>query len=264
MLRKTPLFTADQIDECSGRPLNQQIYELLRSKIVDGTIAHNELIPAEQELTKMLGVSRITVKYAVNELAVAGLVRRQRGIGTVVIYDAVAPAVQGRFETMIDGLTKIGVETDVKLLDCTLGAASPAIAQKLELDIGTSVQRIVRLRTLKGEPFSFLVTYIPYDIAEKYDETLLASESLIKLLEIAGHSPVEAEQTITATAAEPAVSSNLGVAPRSPLLRIHRIMRDIEGRPVQDITAHYRPDRFEYHMHLYRENGVLTDWKTKQ
>lgn len=261
---QTPMFTANQIDENSGRPLNQQIYELLRSKIIDGSIPLNGLIPAEQELTKMLGVSRITVKYAVNELAVAGLVRRQRGIGTVVIYDAIAPAVRGQFETMIDGLTKIGVETEVRLLDCTLGAASPAIAQKLELDVGTSVQRIVRLRTLKGDPFSFLVTYIPYDIAEKYDEALLASESLIRLLELAGHTPVEAEQTITAVAAETAVSSNLGVAPRSPLLRIQRVMRNAEGRPVQDITAHYRPDRFEYHMHLYRENGRLTDWKTKQ
>lgn len=257
-------FTVDQIDEKSGRPLNQQIYELLKSKIVDGSIAFNELLPAEQELTKMLGVSRITVKYAVNELAVAGLVRRQRGVGTVVIYDAVAPAVQGRFETMIDGLTKIGVETKVKLLDCTLGAASPAIAQKLELEVGTSVQRIVRLRTLNDEPFSFLITYIPYDIAEKYDEALLASESLIKLLEMAGHPPVEAEQTITATAAEPAVAANLGVAARSPLLKIHRIMRNSEHRPVQDITAHYRPDRFEYHMHLQKENGRLTGWKTKE
>lgn len=257
-------FTPADIDEAASIPLYQQIYDLLRAKIMDGTMSLNDRLPAEQDLTQALGVSRITVKRAMNELAVAGLVRRQRGIGTVVIYDVAAPTVKGSFETMIDGLTRMGLETEVQLLDCTVGTASPAISESLQLKKVTSVQRIVRLRRLDGEPFSYLVTYIPYDIAEGYDDEQLASESLIKLLEQAGHAPVEAEQTITATSAEPAVAVNLGVAPGSPLLRIHRIMKDAKGRPVQDITAHYRADRFEYHMRLNRSNAAETDWTTEK
>lgn len=257
-------FTPAAIDEAAGIPLYQQIYDLLRAKIMDGTLALNDRLPAEQDLTQALGVSRITVKRAMNELAVAGLVRRQRGIGTVVIYDVAAPTVKGSFETMIDGLTRMGIETEVQLLDCTIGSASPAISEALDMKLGKSVQRIVRLRRLNGEPFSYLVTYIPYDIADGYDDSQLASESLIKLLEQAGHAPVEAEQTITATAAAPAVAANLGVAPGSPLLRIHRIMKDARGRPVQDITAHYRADRFEYHMRLNRNNAAETDWTTEK
>ncbi len=257
-------FTPADIDESAGAPLYQQIYDLLRARIMDGTLALNDRLPAEQDLTKALGVSRITVKRAMNELAVAGLVRRQRGIGTVVIYDVAAPTVKGSFENMIDGLTRMGIETEVQLLDCTIGAVSPAISESLDMPTGSSVQRIVRLRSLDGEPFSYLVTYIPYDIAEGYDDKLLATESLIKLLEKAGHAPVEAEQTITATSAAPAVAANLGVAPGSPLLRIHRIMKDETGRPVQDITAHYRADRFEYHMRLNRTNAAQSDWKTEK
>ena len=142
--------------------------------------------------------------------------------------------------------------------------AAPASSEALELKGGKSVQRIVRLRRLDGEPFSYLVTYIPYEISDGYDDAQLATESLIKLLEQAGHAPVEAEQTITATAAVPAVAANLGVAPGSPLLRIHRIMKDATGRPVQDITAHYRADRFEYHMRLNRNNAAETDWTTEK
>lgn len=257
-------FTPADIDESANTPLYQQIYDLLRAKIMDGTLALNDRLPAEQDLTQVLGVSRITVKRAMNELAVAGLVRRQRGIGTVVIYDVAAPTVKGSFETMIDGLTRMGLETEVQLLDCTIGTASPAISESLNLKSGKSVQRIVRLRRLDGEPFSYLVTYIPYDIADGYDDAQLATESLIKLLEQAGHAPVEAEQTITATQAAPAVAANLGVAPGSPLLRIHRIMKDATGRPVQDITAHYRADRFEYHMRLNRNNAAETDWTTEK
>lgn len=257
-------FSPKLIDETSVTPMYQQIYDLLRERIVRGELALNERLPAEQDLTQMLGVSRITVKRALNELAVAGLVRRQRGIGTVVTYDAAAPTVRGSFETMIDGLTRMGLETEARLLDCTVGAASPAIAEALELTSGASVQRIVRVRHLGGEPFSHLVTYIPYDIAEGYDDTELASESLIKLLEKAGHAPMEAEQTISAAAAEPAVAATLGVAPGSPLLRIHRIMRGAGRRPVQDITAHYRADRFEYHMRLTRDNAAESDWTTEK
>ena len=257
-------FSPADIDESASVPLYQQIYDLLRARIMDGTLALNDRLPAEQDLTQAMGVSRITVKRAMNELAVAGLVRRQRGIGTVVIYDVAAPTVKGSFETMIDGLTRMGLETEVQLLDCTVGTASPAISEALDLKSGASVQRIVRLRRLDGEPFSYLVTYIPYDIADGYDDAQLASESLIKLLEQAGHAPVEAEQTITATAAVPAVAANLGVAPGSPLLRIHRVMKDASGRPVQDITAHYRADRFEYHMRLNRNNSAEADCTTEK
>ncbi len=264
-MRQEKIFSlaADQLDEQSATPLYQQIFELLRGAILDGRLRLNDRLPAEQDLTQTLGVSRITVKRAMNELAIAGMVRRQRGIGTVVTYDASMPTVRGSFKTMIDGLTRMGIETEVQLLDVTYGAASPAIMQSLELPRGASVQRIVRLRRLAGEPFSYLVTYIPEDVAEGYDDAELASQSLIRLLEKAGHRPTEAEQTISAIAAEPAVAAVLGVAQGSPLMRIHRVMRNAKGRPVQDITAHYRADRFEYHMRFVREDGNPEDWTSE-
>jgi GntR family transcriptional regulator len=248
------------LDEDSAIPLYQQIYNQLRARIVAGDLGLNARLPAEHELTQMLGVSRITVKRAMNELAVAGFVRRQRGLGTVVIFDKDAPVIQGSFENMIDGLNRMGLETEVQLLDHVIGEASPAIAEALELPKGANVQRVVRLRRLGGEPLSHLVSYIPDDIAEKYDSAELASASLIALLERAGHAPVEAQQTIAAAAASTSVAATLGVVPGSPLLRIHRIMRDGDGRPVQVITAHYRAERFEYQMRLTRNGADQDDW----
>ncbi|NRA28626.1 MAG: GntR family transcriptional regulator [Parvularculaceae bacterium] len=253
-------LTEADIDQGSGIPLYQQVYNLLRTRIVNGELTLNQRLPAEQELTGMLGISRITAKRAMHELALAGLVRRQRGIGTVVTYDATAPVVKGQFDTLLDGLTRMGLETEVRLLDCTAGAPSPAIAEALALKADQMVQRIVRLRLLDGAPFSYLITYIPDDVAEGYEQSELASESFLSLLAKAGHAPVSAEQTISAIAAEAAVAVNLGVTPGSPLLRIHRVMRDASGRPVQDITAHYRADRFAYQMTLNKEAGAASDW----
>ena len=251
-------LSADDLDETSSVPLYQQIYTAIRLAIVSGKVPAQSKLPAEQELVQRLGVSRITVKRAFNELAIAGLVRRYRGRGTVVTFDATAPTVKGSFENLIDGLRRMGIETQVKLLDCEMISPSPAIAEALQLSRNASVQRIVRLRSLADEPFSYLVTYVPEDIAEAYNEDELASASLIALLEQAGHRPCEATQTITAVPAEAAVAAVLGVTTGSPLLRIHRIMRDETGRPVQDITATYRADRFQYEMRLTREKNA--DW----
>ena len=251
-------LSAKDLDENSSVPLYQQIYSKIRHAIVSGEVAPQSRLPAEQELVKRLGVSRITVKRAFNELAIAGLVRRYRGRGTVVTYDSSTPTVKGSFENLIDGLKRMGLETEVQLLDTEIVSPSPAIAEALKLGRGASVQRIVRLRRLAEEPFSYLVTYVPEDIAETYTEDDLATASLIALLEKAGHRPCEATQTITAVPAEPAVAAVLGVTTGSPLLRIHRIMQDETGRPVQDITATYRADRFQYEMRLTREKNA--DW----
>ncbi|MEM1380635.1 MAG: GntR family transcriptional regulator [Pseudomonadota bacterium] len=255
-------LSSDDIHPSSGTPLYQQVYDLLRGHIVSGRLKLHDRLPAEQELTQLLGISRITAKRAMQELALAGLVRRQRGIGTVVTYDASAPVVKGQFNTLIEGLTRMGLDTDVRLLDVTVGVASPAIAEALQLQPDDTVQRIVRLRYLDGQPFSHLITYIPEDIADGYDQGDLATESLLALLEQAGHRPVSADQTISATAAEAPVATNLGVTPGAPLLKIHRIMRNKDGRPVQDLTAHYRADRFAYQMTLSRPNEAASDWTT--
>lgn len=245
-------ISANQLDELSEKPLYEQIYSLLREQIVSGKVAANARLPAEKDLSDRLGVSRITVKRALNELATSGLVRRNRGLGTVVTFDASTPRVKGSFDNLIDNLTRMGLETEVQLLDCAMIAAPKEVAEALQLKPKQKIQRIVRLRHLEGAPFSYLVSCIPADVAKGYSDTELTTASLIHLLEKAGHAPKDAEQTITATAAEPAVASMLGVAPGSPLLRIHRIMRNSTGRPVQDITAHYRADRFQYHMTLER------------
>lgn len=262
MASKTLRFSASQIDQAASQPLYEQIYDLLRARIDDGTLGLNDRLPAEQDLIDQLGVSRITVKRAMNELAASGLVRRQRGIGTVVIHDASAPVLKGSFETMMDGLTRMGTDTDVQLIACTTAIASPKIITSLALSHGDKVQRIVRVRSMDNRPFSYLETYIPARIAAKYDQEKLASAALIDLLDQAGFTPVEAEQSISAVTAEPEIAKHLGIAPGSALLRVHRVMSDASGTPVQDITVHYRADRFEYHMRLSRNTGSATDWET--
>lgn len=252
-------LSPELIDEAGAKPLYQQILEILRDKIVSGQIPQGDRLPPEQELTTLLGVSRITVKRALNELATSGLVRRHRGRGTIVTFDPGAPTVKASFENLIDGLTRMGLQTKVSLIDIEEVQTGPLLSEALEVPVGTPAVRVVRTRKLEGEPFSHLVTHIPQTIASAFSREDLGHESLIALLDRAGRRPVEATQTISAQAAPDAVAGHLGVAPGAPVLCIHRIMRGEDGVPVQEITATYRPDRFQYHMRLTR--NATADWR---
>jgi len=253
-------ITKARLNENGGAPLYRQIYDLFRKQIISGKVPKNSHLPSEQEITQALGVSRITVRRALNELASSGFVTRQRGRGTVVTFNAAAPTVKASFENLIEGLNRIGVETDVRLISCKIVPASQTLTTIMELPRGAKVQRIVRMRLLDKEPFSYLITHIPEHVAEGYDAKELTSASLIQLLDAAGHRPSAATQEITAVSADEKIAGALGIAEGVPLLRIHRIMRDADHKIVQEITAHYRSDRFQYQMQLSRPSDA--DWMT--
>lgn len=255
-----PRLGPELIDESLPMPLYHQIFLVLRDRIHSGAYPTGSVLPGEQELSKLLAVSRITVKRALNELAAHGFVTRHRGRGTVVMYNAGAPVVEGRFDTLFDALQRMGLETQVELIDVADISADSELAAVMGLEDGEKVQRAVRLRRLEGDTFSYLLTHVPLDIARQYTREELASEPLLTLLKRAGAEAAEADQTITAAAAEPHVASVLKVAPGSPLLKITRIMRDRRGRVVQHIIAFYRPERFRYHMRLLRDPGEGTGW----
>jgi GntR family transcriptional regulator len=253
-------LTPDMVDENLPTPLYHQIFLILRERIVSGQLPTGTLLPGEQEMSKLLGVSRITVKRTLNELAARGLVLRHRGRGTTVAGAAVIPMVSGSFNTLLESLQREGLQTDVQLLDVREEQAGVLVGERLEIRPEQMVQRAVRLRKMNGEPFSYLVNYIPIGIARRYSLQELATLSMLTLLERAGEPPQEAEQWISAVVAPPAMSSVLDVAVGSPLLKVARIMRGSRRRPVQFIEAHYRPDRFHYHFRTQRRAGPRDVW----
>ena len=248
-------LTIDAIDHGSPTPLYRQVVELLRAEIHSGRFAPGALLPGEKDLTEHLGLSRITVKRALNELAAQGLVARQRGRGTSVTYNPAAPVVSGSFENLIDSLKLMGLSTSVRLVLVEERPASEAIADLLGVPHGAVVQRAIRVRQIEGESFSHLVTHVPLDVARKFDPSALAFRPLLQLLEEAGFRCSEAEQWITAVSASPEIARALGIAPGAPLLRTVRVMRDEAGRVVEALEGHYRPDRFQHHMRLTRRKG---------
>ncbi|HUZ63330.1 MAG TPA: GntR family transcriptional regulator [Acetobacteraceae bacterium] len=240
----------------SPMPLYHRVYVILRSRIVSGDFPVGAILPGENDLARSFGVSRITAKRALDELAAEGLVERGRGRGTRVRRRAsggiAARPISASIEGLLAALNAIGRDTSVQLLEFGYLPAAASVADRLKIEPQQIVQRAVRVRHLDGAPLSQSTTFVPERIGRRFTEADLIAAPLIDLLERAGVRVGAAEQSITATLADSQVAPRLQVAVGSPLLLIRRVVSDSGGIPVQAIDILYRPDRFEYHMTLSR------------
>ncbi len=241
--------------EESPLPLYHRVYLLLRQRIAEGAWPADVPMPGEHELAGAHGVSRITVRRALQRLNEEGLVRRRRGAGTF----ARPPHHQPRREDLyglMDNLLVMGRQTDVALLDLSYVAAPAEVAAALEVVPGTLVQKSVRLRSVACAPFSHLTAWVPERIGRTYQAQDLATQPLLLLLERAGLRAAKAEQVMSAKLADGTVAPLLRVPPGSALLWVRRQVRDEAGQVIEALEALYRPDLYEYQIAMTRGSGT--------
>lgn len=241
----------------------QRVYLLLRDEISNGTFQPGKLLPGENRLADRFGVSRITVRRALDALSSQGWVEKKTGAGSVVVDRSETPQpIAANFATLMPQLVEMGQKTTARLLSFSYGPTSAAIARALDLEAGQSVQTAVRVRYADDKAFSHLTTHVPEDIARNYDEADLATQPLFKLLERSGVHVESAYQTVTATLATPDVAEALALSVGAPLLALKRVVRDSTGRGVEHLSALYRPDMFRLEMTLSRVGaGDARHWE---
>lgn len=248
-------------DAHSQSPLYQQIYLVMRDRILSGEYPDQSLLPSENELVAQFGVSRITAKRALNELSTEGLCDRKRGKGSQVTYRPATAPLKTDVQGLLDYLFQMNMATEGFVLSFDYIAASAEIAKVMKIEAGTEIQRSIRVRHLDGTPFSYLTTYVPGDLGRVYTREHVASQAVLTVLEKTGVQVANAEQTITATLAGAKAAESLQVKLGSPLLRIVRVVFDRENRVVEYIIGLYRPDQYQYQTLLSRvSTGDAVSW----
>mgnify|MGYP006425632203 CR=1 FL=1 len=237
------------VDPTLPLPLYHQIYTRLSEKIRSGEIPTGSKIPGENQLAEALGVSRITVKRALNELAGAGLVSRRRGRGTVVIANTDLNFRESMSD-YIDNVARLRRNTNAEILERLDVEADNFIAERLQIEDGSSVEKITHRLSLKNSILSYVETYIPHDLARGFSQKNIEKEPLLTLLIKSGIDIKRAEQRLFAVRATAPIAEMMNVEVGTPLLKIHCIMVDADGRPVEDIYAWYHSDRYQYQMTL--------------
>ncbi len=238
-----------------GEAKSKQVYLLLRDRIFSGALGFDTKLPTENELAELHGVSRVTVRRALGELARERLIERRRSSGTRVIYRPSPAPLTADISGVLANLAEMGRRTAVKLLSYDCVPAQGPVAQALGVAPDQFLQRSVRVRSVDGAPFSYLTTHVPESIAVTFTKQELGSRPLLELLERAGVKVESARQRISAGLAPPDIAEVLDVRTGSPVLELIRISFDQLGRGVEHLHALYRPDRYAFEIDLVR-SGV--------
>ena len=240
-------------DRRSPVPLYYQLAAAIRESIRAGVLAPGAQLPAERELAERTGISRMTARQALADLARGGDVSVKHGVGTFVAepkltHDALH--LLGFTEEM----ERVGGSVSSRVLEQELAQAPPAIAVALDLQDGDETVRIVRLRSAAATPLLLETSWIPRSRCPGLEHEDLAHQSLYSLLEVRyGHRPRAARQTIEATSASAFESELLDIAEGSPMLRLEGVTTTDRGTPIEWFQAIYRADRVKIAVEGARE-----------
>lgn len=247
------LFTRRELDALGGEaptPLYFQLYTLLKNRILDGSIAHGTQLPTEQQLAEAFGVSRITAKRAMDELAAQELVERRRGRGTHVIHHYESKPVLAPLTGMLEHLTSMGRNTRVKVVELGYKIPPGDICAELGLNAGEKAWRLLRVRsTAEGEPFAFYISWTAGDL-QGFNRENLETRLRLNILCENGINISRIEQSITATAAQDFFAAALDMRAGEPALMLTRRSFDADDKLVDILYAYYNPRRYQYKMLL--------------
>lgn len=247
----------------AGVPLHRQLESALRALIESGQVRPGSSLPGELDLATQLGVSRHTIRHALGVLTSEGLLRRQRGRGTVVLPGAGGP--HAPFERSLTTFYAFawevrarGAEQRSFVLQREAQAAGDELAEHLQLAPTDTVERIVRLRTADGDPLVLETTFLPGRWAEQLDAETLERDSVYDVLELrCGLQVLGARETIRPAVLGRPVARLLGVRAGSPAFRVERTTWSDAG-PIEWQESIVRGDRFLYSVELPRRPQALT------
>lgn len=225
-----------------GLSLHRQLFLVLRDQIMSGMYAEGRALPTEEALCDVFGVSRITVRRSLADLAAQGLVERRQGLGTFVRDDLPRPRRLPNL-SLVDALKRSSMETDVKVLEVSQAAPPRDVATQLQLDPDTLALHAIRLRSIDGVPVMVTDAWVSNAFRKGVTASQLGKSALYEILMAGGVKFGRVIQEFTAASANRMTSEALGVELGSPMLKVIRLMHDDEERPVLHLTAYVTPDR---------------------
>ena len=226
---------------------------VLRQCIALGEVAADRALPSEAALAAQHGVSRITVRRALEELRKEGLVEPRKGSGWFVAEPPVRSPL-GTFAHVSDALAADGRQTSRKLLDYAFTDVGPPVADAL----GPAVLRIRRLYEVDGRPYDLVTSYLPEAIGSEITRKELELHGTWASLKRHGMEITHARQTLTAAAATAGDARRLQVERGHPLLVVLRTSSTANG-PVL-VSEHRHPSgRLVLDIEFFGESAATSE-----
>ncbi|MGA4864601.1 GntR family transcriptional regulator [Streptomyces lavendulocolor] len=235
------------MDRTSPVPLYFQLSQQLEAAIERGTLTPGSLLGNEIELAGRLGLSRPTVRQAIQALVEKGLLVRRRGVGTQVVHSQVKRPLE--LSSLYDDLEAAGQRPATIVLANRVEPAPAEVAAALGVPEGTDVRYVERLRFAHDEPVARLRNHLPLGLLD-LDTELLEGTGLYRMMRGAGITLHSARQKVGARAAIGLEAELLTEEKGAPLLTMERTTFDDTGRAVEFGSHIYRASRYAFEFQL--------------
>lgn len=238
------------LDRTGPVPLYFQIASGMETAIRSGAIPSGSRLENEISIGRRLGLSRPTVRRAIQELVDKGLLVRRRGIGTQVVQGTVTRPVE--LTSLYDDLDASSHAPTTQVLTNEVVPAPQDVADKLGVPAGSNVLFLRRRRGADGAPVAVLENYLPEGFLDITSEQL-RERGLYQVLRARGVAIAIARQTIGARRARADEAELLGISEGGPVLTMTRVAFDNAGRAVEYGSHCYRPDRYNFETTLVQK-----------
>ncbi|GII78872.1 transcriptional regulator [Sphaerisporangium rufum] len=235
------------LDRSSPVPLYFQVAEQISEAIRRGDLAPGARLDNEILLADRLGLSRPTIRQAIQYLVDKGLLVRKRGVGTQVVHGQVKRSV--KLTSLYDDLRLAGQTPTTRVISLRPVPAGEEVAGVLGLAPGAEVLELERVRYAAGEPLALLHNWLPAGLAALTPQAL-EEHGLYELLRTGGVRMRVASQRIGARSATPAEARLLDERRGAPLLTMTRTGYDDQGRAVEHGSHVYRASHYSLEVTL--------------
>jgi DNA-binding GntR family transcriptional regulator len=235
------------LDRSSPVPLYFQVAQQIEHAINEGELAPGDRLDNEISLAEQFGLSRPTMRRAIQELVDKGLLVRKRGVGTQVVHGQVNRPVE--LTSLYDDLTTHHQSPTTIVLANEVIVASDEVAVMLAVPIGSNVLHLRRVRYAHGEPLAIMENFLPEDLIGVGDMDL-AARGLYQIMRTKGVNIRVAKQKIGARTGTREECKMLGEERGSPVLTMERAAHDDSGRPVEWGRHCYRASQYTFEVTL--------------
>jgi DNA-binding GntR family transcriptional regulator len=236
-----------KVDRRSPVPLYHQIAEQMEAAIGSGALLPGTKLVNEIALADQLGLSRPTMRRAIQALVDKGLLVRKRGVGTQVVHGKVRRELE--LTSLYDDLRATGQRPSTRVLVNEVCPAPAHVAEELGLDDGADVLHLERLRASDESPLALLRNWLPADLVSPTDEEL-EKHGLYELLRTGGLHLQIARQRIGARGATVDEARLLGGRKNDAMLTMQRTAYADSGRAVEYGDHCYRPEAYSFEVTL--------------
>lgn len=235
------------LDRSGPVPLYFQVSQRIEKAILSGDLRVGSRLENEVALGERLGLSRPTVRRAIQDIVDKGLLVRRRGIGTQVVHGQVTRNVE--LTSLFDDLARSSKTPTTRLLAFETVQADAKLAEELAVEVGSPNLYIRRLRLSDDVPLAVMENWLPAEFLD-IEADILSRHGLYQVLRARGVTIRVARQHISARASTNEESSLLAIDKHAALLTMDRTAYDDSGHAVEFGRHCYRPDLYSFEVTL--------------